>query len=142
MRTFDFVAGPRFHGVMLAMQAGTPGGVIAHDSRTREMCETMLIPVRMYDDMPASFAASDLPSLFEFEAAAYDCRRSELANRYVDMLTAAGIHAERCASVLSGASRPRPWRRSELQNWPLRLEELLPAYALVFCLVWFELSLR
>ena len=91
MRTFDFVAGPRFHGVMLAMQAGTPGGVIAHDSRTLEMCETMVIPVRMHDDMPASFAASDLPSLFEFEAAAYDRRRSELANRYVDMLTAAGI---------------------------------------------------
>ena len=91
MRTFDFVAGPRFHGVMLAMQAGTPGGVIAHDSRTLEMCETMIIPVRMHDDMPASFAASDLPSLFEFEAAAYDRRRSELANRYVDMLTAAGI---------------------------------------------------
>ena len=45
----------------------------------------------MHDDMPASFAASDLPSLFEFDAAAYDGRRSELANRYVDMLTAAGI---------------------------------------------------
>ena len=44
MRTFDFVAGPRFHGVMLAMQAGTPGGVIAHDSRTLEMCETMARP--------------------------------------------------------------------------------------------------
>ena len=73
------------------MQAGTPGGVIAHDSRTLEMCETMLIPVRTHDDMPASFAASDLPSLFEFDAAAYSRQRSVLANRYVDMLTAAGI---------------------------------------------------
>jgi hypothetical protein len=91
MRAFDFVAGARFHGVMLAMQAGTPGGVIAHDSRTLEMCETMLIPVRMHDDMPASFAASDLPLLFEFDAAAYGRQRLELANRYVDMLTAAGI---------------------------------------------------
>lgn len=91
MRTFDFVAGPRFHGVMLAIQAGTPGGVIAHDSRTLEMCETMVIPVRMHDNMPASFAASDLPSLFEFEAAAYDRRRSELAGRFVDMLMAAGV---------------------------------------------------
>jgi hypothetical protein len=91
MRTFDFVAGPRFHGVMLAIQAGTPGGVIAHDSRTLEMCETMVIPVRTHDNMPASFAASDLPSLFEFEAAAYDRRRSELASGYVDMLTAAGV---------------------------------------------------
>ena len=91
MRAFDFVAGARFHGVMLAMQAGTPGGVIAHDSRTLEMCETMLIPVRMHNDMPASFAASDLPLLFEFDAAAYSRQRLELANRYVDMLTAAGI---------------------------------------------------
>ena len=91
MRNFDFVAGPRFHGVMLAMQAGTPGGVIAHDSRTLEMCETMEIPVRMHHDMPAKFLPSDLPALFEFQAAAYDRRRSELAGRYADMLIAAGI---------------------------------------------------
>lgn len=91
MRNFDFVAGPRFHGVMLAMQAGTPGGVIAHDSRTLEMCETMKIPVRMHHDMPADFRASDLPALFEFQATAYGRRRSELAGRYAGMLIAAGI---------------------------------------------------
>jgi hypothetical protein len=91
MRTVDFVVGPRFHGVMLAMQAGTPGGVIAHDSRTLEMCETMVIPVRVHNDMPTNFTTSDLSSLFEFEAAAYDRRRSELARRYVDVLSAARI---------------------------------------------------
>ena len=91
MRSFDFVAGPRFHGVMLAMQAGTPGGVIAHDSRTLEMCETMKIPVRMHHDMPAEFLPSDLPALFEFQAAEYGHRRSILAGRYTDMLMAAGI---------------------------------------------------
>ena len=42
------------------------------------MCETMLIPVRMHNDMPASFAGSDLPSLFEFDAAAYGRRRWSL----------------------------------------------------------------
>jgi Polysaccharide pyruvyl transferase len=91
MRNFDFVAGPRFHGVMLAMQAGTPGGVMAHDSRTLEMCETMGIPVRMYNDMPREFLPSDLPALFEFHAPCYGRRRSELAGRYADMLIAAGI---------------------------------------------------
>ena len=91
MRNFDFVVGPRFHGVMLAMQAGTPGGVIAHDSRTFEMCETMAIPVRMFQDMPPNFGASDLRSLFNFDAADYARKRHELASRYVDMLTAAGI---------------------------------------------------
>jgi hypothetical protein len=110
MRMFDFVAGPRVHGVMLAMQAGTPGGVIAHDSRTLEMCETMVIPVRRHDEMPASFAASDLPSLFEFEASAYDRRRSELANRYVDMLTAAGIAPSvgLLGLTRSGSAAPAP----------------------------------
>ena len=91
MRNFDFVVGPRFHGVMLAMQAGTPGGVIAHDSRTLEMCETMEIPVRMHHDMPAKFQPSELPALFEFQRAAYDRKRSELAGRYADMLISAGI---------------------------------------------------
>ena len=108
MRTFDFVAGPRFHGVMLAMQAGTPGGVIAHDSRTLEMCETMVIPVRMHNDMPTSFAASNLPSLFEFEAAAYNRRRSELANRYVDMLIAAGITPSVGVLGLTRSESPTP----------------------------------
>jgi hypothetical protein len=91
MRAFDFVVGPRFHGVMLAMQAGTPGGVIAHDSRTFEMCDTMEIPVRMHHDMPAEFLPCDLPALFEFHAAAYGRRRSELAGQYLDILAAARI---------------------------------------------------
>ena len=51
MRKFDFVVGPRFHGVMLAMQAGIPGGVIAHDSRTLELCQTMGIPVRDHKEI-------------------------------------------------------------------------------------------
>src|SRR5262249_16390748 len=44
MRKFDFVVGPRFHGVMMGIQAGVPGGIIAHDSRTIELCETTMIP--------------------------------------------------------------------------------------------------
>jgi hypothetical protein len=91
MRNFDFVVGPRFHGVMLAMQAGTPGGVIAHDSRTHEMCQTMEIPVRMHHDMPEEFLPSDLPELFPFHAAAYARARAELAGRYVGILIAAGV---------------------------------------------------
>ena len=41
MRSVDFALGARFHGVMLAIQAGAPGGVIAHDSRTLELCQTI-----------------------------------------------------------------------------------------------------
>lgn len=72
------------------------------------MCETMVIPVRMHNDMPTSFAASNLPSLFEFEAAAYNRRRSELANRYVDMLIAAGITPSVGVLGLTRSESPTP----------------------------------
>ncbi len=91
MRNFDFVIGARFHGVMLGLQAGTPGGVIAHDSRTLEMCETMQIPVRMFGEIPEKLDLSAIRSLFMFDVAAYDRARATLGRRYVEMLTAAGI---------------------------------------------------
>jgi hypothetical protein len=91
MRKFDFVAGPRFHGVMMGIQAGVPGGVIAHDSRTMEMCQTMGLPVRHYTDMPAHFTAVDLIELFPFDPAFYDKQRSKLAKAYTGILRAAGV---------------------------------------------------
>lgn len=44
LRRYDFIVGSRFHGVMLAIQAGVPGLCIAHDSRIRELCEKSKIP--------------------------------------------------------------------------------------------------
>jgi polysaccharide pyruvyl transferase WcaK-like protein len=91
MRKFDFVVGPRFHGVMMAIQAGVPGGVIAHDSRTLELCETISIPVRDYRDVTETFEINDLPSMFPFDGAAYDRRRTHLARALAVMLSHAGI---------------------------------------------------
>jgi len=108
MRNFDFVVGARFHGVMLAIQAGTPGGVIAHDSRTLEMCQTMQIPFRKFDELPESVDLSAIPSLFNFDDAAYDHSRSILALHYVEMLTAAGIEpSEGLRGLLPKAVEPR-----------------------------------
>ena len=108
MRNFDFVVGPRFHGVMLAMQAGTPGGVIAHDSRTLEMCETMQIPVRKFDEFPEPLDLSAISSLFTFDVAAYDRARSTLGRNYLEMLTAAGIEPSQGLRDLSrDADAPR-----------------------------------
>jgi hypothetical protein len=44
MRKYDFVFGNRFHGNMIALQAGTPACVICHDTRTSEMCEFLGLP--------------------------------------------------------------------------------------------------
>ena len=91
MRNFDFADGARFHGFMLAIQAGMPGGVIAHDSRTLEMCETMQIPDRKFDELPQSLDLCAISSLFTFDVAAYDGARSRLGRNCVEMLTAAEI---------------------------------------------------
>jgi hypothetical protein len=44
IKTYDFVFGNRFHGNMIAIQAGVPACVICHDTRTTEMCEFLGIP--------------------------------------------------------------------------------------------------
>ena len=123
MRNFDFVVGPRFHGVMLAMQAGTPGGVIAHDSRTLEMCETMSIPVRMAQNMPPKFLPSDLPLLFQFEAEEYSRSRCELARRYTELLIASGIEPSEGLRGLRGNETGSPPRLETTE----RSEAMAPA---------------
>ena len=123
MRNFDFVVGPRFHGVMFAMQAGTPGGVVAHDSRTHEMCETMSVPVRMVQDMPAKFLPSDLPSLFQFDAEEYGRRRCELGCRYAELLVVAGIEP---SDGLQGLRRHEPASPPRLERTE-RSDTMAPA---------------
>jgi Polysaccharide pyruvyl transferase len=91
MRKFDFVVGPRFHGVMMGIQAGVPGAVIAHDSRTFELCQTIGIPVLDHKDIHQKFGLSDLRSMFPFDGAAYDQKRAALAQTLYNMFTHAGI---------------------------------------------------
>ena len=91
MRSFDFVAGARFHGVMLGIQVGVPGGVVAHDSRTLELCQTTAIPVRLAADMPADFDLADLHQLFAFDVATYAATRERLRQNYLELLRGCGI---------------------------------------------------
>jgi hypothetical protein len=91
MRSFDFAVGARFHGVMLAIQAGVPGGVIAHDSRTLEMCQTMAIPVRLAGEIAPDFGLADLYRLFDLDIAAFAASRERLRRVYVDLLRGCGI---------------------------------------------------
>jgi hypothetical protein len=91
MRPFDFAVGARFHGIMLAIQAGVPGGVIAHDSRTLELCQTMALPVRLGAEAEALETVGDLPELFGFDVPGYAATRERLRKAYLDLLRGAGI---------------------------------------------------
>lgn len=91
-RRFDFVIGPRIHGTMLALQAGVPAVCIAHDSRTLELCQTMLVPHILAKDIASGVSRDQLLDLFaQFDATAFDANRRMLARRYVDFLTFNGL---------------------------------------------------
>lgn len=85
-RRFDFVIGARIHGVMLALQAGIPGVVIAHDSRTLELCQTMMVPYVLASEVSAGITREMLPDLFKFDGKAFDENRRSIAKRYVAFL--------------------------------------------------------
>jgi len=85
-RRFDLVIGARIHGVMLALQAGIPGVVVAHDSRTLELCQTMMVPYVLAKDVQQGITREQLPDLFKFDAKAFDANRQSLARSYVEFL--------------------------------------------------------
>ena len=91
VRRFDFVVGTRFHGAMLAIQAGVPAACIAHDSRTLEMCQTMQIPVCHYKDITVPLTRYNVMEFFKFDAEAYTETRRSLCATYVDILKAAEL---------------------------------------------------
>jgi hypothetical protein len=91
VRRFDFVVGTRFHGAMLAIQAGVPAACITHDSRTQEMCETMGIPHRHFDQINGKITAANVLDLFDFDADAYRETRHTLLQRYLTIYRDADV---------------------------------------------------
>jgi hypothetical protein len=81
-RRFDFVIGTRIHGVMLALQAGVPALCIAHDSRTKELCETMKVPHVAASQVSGGIRRDDIPRLFQFDPDEFDANRAMLAGKY------------------------------------------------------------
>lgn len=90
-RRFDFVIGARIHGVMLALQAGTPGVVIAHDSRTLELCKIMHVPYVLAKEVKNGITREELPALFRFDGDQFDRNRRSLAARYCRFLESNGL---------------------------------------------------
>ena len=91
VRRFDFVVGTRFHGAMLAIQAGVPAGCIAHDSRTLEMCQTMRIPVVDSRDIHGALTARNILDYFKFDPDEYSSTRLALARTYCGIWETANL---------------------------------------------------
>jgi len=79
MRGLDLVLGTRLHGNMAAIAAGTPGVIIAHDSRTGELGQTMHLPrLAIAAVMGAGSLEAALPEV-EFDGEAFDAWRRSAA---------------------------------------------------------------
>lgn len=63
---YRFVFGTRIHGNIMALLAGVPAFVLAHDSRTLELVRYFEIPHMRMDELPENVVAEDL-----FEIADY-----------------------------------------------------------------------
>ncbi len=87
-KDFDFVVGPRIHGIMLAIQAEIPALCIAIDSRTEELCQTMKIPYIIWQDCAQGLRREDLTKIFlsQFDPDEFDKNRLVLAKKFGEFL--------------------------------------------------------
>ena len=89
LATHDFSFGTRIHGNMAALLAGTPSVVLAHDSRTLELCRYFEIPHRLLRDVEADTAPQTL--LEEADYGPLRSNHAERFRRYVDFLDRNGL---------------------------------------------------
>jgi len=88
IRQYQFVVGFRIHGVMLALQAGIPGICLVHDSRTLELCQKMMVPYLMSEEIPEDLSLDYLWSQFvdRFNPQIFDQNRQDLSIAYIKFL--------------------------------------------------------
>jgi hypothetical protein len=84
LSTFEFAFGTRIHGTIAAVMAGTPGLLLAHDSRTLELADYHRIPYRMLTkDTPVDavelYEQADWDPMVEAHAERWDRMQSFLA---------------------------------------------------------------
>jgi hypothetical protein len=86
MARFDFSIGLRLHGNMAAWQSGTPAIWIYHDSRTRELTETMALPNLSHHEFLKFKTITQLKESIDPLFDKYNKRRILLNNRYLNIL--------------------------------------------------------
>lgn len=81
IRNFDFVLGGRFHGNVVALQAGVPAYFMVQDSRTREMCEYFNLPFMYLKNFNAEVKLQDM-----YERADYSYFNKQFPKKFADFL--------------------------------------------------------
>lgn len=111
MRSVDYSVGPRIHGNIASILAGTPATVIAHDSRTAELADYHGIPYKYADEISDTTDISELYAETDFtkfntgqadrfKRVADFLRENDLSNIYdADQREALESYERRIASI-------------------------------------------
>lgn len=106
MRDVDVCLGTRLHGNMAAIAGGTPGVIIAHDSRTGELGQTMHLPSLDIADAMAAGSVQEGLAKVRFDGAGFDDWRRRTARSYVQAFARMGIPIAAHMKTLAGVDVP------------------------------------
>lgn len=84
-----FSFGTRIHGNIVAVSAGTPAHVLAHDARTLELARYHEIPHTLVTDLHPGMDAAELYQATDFTA--FNAAQADRFARFADFLTRNGI---------------------------------------------------
>lgn len=88
----DLYVGSRIHGVIASMLAGTPGVLISHDNRTRELAKSMGIPSIDSSEFEIDMLF-DIRSFIErFDFEAYKIKANDNMNGFINLYESNGVH--------------------------------------------------
>lgn len=106
LKTCDLSIGSRLHGNILAFHSETPAVIIPHDSRTKELSETIKVPfVPLNEALKAQSPEAFLEKV-QFDGEAYDANRRKLAKTYTLLLKTAGVQVNDHVSDLLRLQQP------------------------------------
>jgi hypothetical protein len=106
VKSVDFSIGTRFHGNLVAIQAGTPALVLYHDQRTKELCDVLAIPSAAWSSISTDEDVAAAISTYAFNGSLFDGTRRTLAGRYIGLLSKVGLVASAHIFEIAGLEQP------------------------------------
>jgi hypothetical protein len=102
LRNYSGSINTRIHGTLMTLSAGLPAVCLYHDSRTKELAETMLVPSLLHTAINESkMTARDIFDATPINGAAFDDNRRRTAQIYRRALAGVGLAPSRHLALLA-----------------------------------------
>lgn len=105
LRNYSGSINTRIHGTLLSLSAGIPSVCLHHDSRTKELAETMHIPTLLQSRVTEErMTARDIMEAAPIDAEAFDGNRKKTAQVYLETLSAIGLQPSQHLMALASGN--------------------------------------